>query len=229
MKSASRRPLAVIAGAPTVVGVELARCFARQGYDLVVASDGPLKPNALGVNVDAVNVDMAALSGVDALCAALHDRKVDVLVVDTRHGPGKPFLDQDFHEARQVIDTNLTATLFLIHKIGNRMRMAGSGRILITGPVAGFAPRAFQAVYNGTKAFINSFVWALRNELNDAGVTVTCLMDKMDAADVAGGFDAMVLGDSERAAPSSPAVKTRTTIPSHFARPVTGWPQSRPC
>ncbi len=52
----------------------------------------------------------------------------------------------------------------------------GEGRILVTGSIAGFTPGTFQAVYNGTKAFIDSFSWALRNELKDTGVSVTCLM-----------------------------------------------------
>ena len=77
---------------------------------------------------------------------------------------------------RHVIDTNLTGTLYLIQKVGRDMCTRGQGRILITGSVAGFMPGTFQAVYNGTKAFLNSFSWALRNELQDTGVTVTCLM-----------------------------------------------------
>jgi short-subunit dehydrogenase len=180
----------------------------------------------LGVNIEALQVDLATLTGVDALCSALHGRQVDVLVANTCHGPGKPFLDQDFQEARQVMETNLTATLFLIHKIGNQMRLAGSGRILIAGPMAGFAPRTFQAVYNGTKAFINSFVWALRNELQDAGVAVTCLMDKMDATDAASGFDAMLDGE-EHAASSKHGSKSRVRVPLHVARPPVGGPQGR--
>jgi short-subunit dehydrogenase len=98
------------------------------------------------------------------------------------------------------------------------MRAQGSGRILITGSIAGFMPGTFQAVYNGTKAFIDSFSYALRNELKDTGVTVTCLMPgatdtdffaradmldtdvatdhKSDPADVAkAGFDAMEKGE----------------------------------
>ena len=92
------------------------------------------------------------------------------------HGLGKGFLDQDFEEARHVIDTNITGTVYLIQRIGRDMRARGQGRILITGSIAGFMPGSFQAVYNGTKAFIDSFSFALRNELKDSGVTVTCLM-----------------------------------------------------
>src|SRR3954464_15463005 len=72
--------------------------------------------------------------------------------------------------------SHITGTLYLIQKVGRDMRARGQGRILITGSVAGFMPGTFQAVYNGTKAFLNSFSWALRNELKDTGVSVSCLM-----------------------------------------------------
>jgi uncharacterized protein len=100
------------------------------------------------------------------------------------------------------------------------MRSRGKGRILITGSIAGFMPGTYQAVYNGTKAFLDSFSFALRKELEDSGVTVTCLMPgatetdfferadmldtkvgqgrKDDPADVAKtGFDAMMRGDGD--------------------------------
>jgi short-subunit dehydrogenase len=64
----------------------------------------------------------------------------------------------------------------LVQQIGNQMRARGQGRILLTGSIAGFMPGSYQAVYNGTKAFINSFSFALREELKDSGVTVSCLM-----------------------------------------------------
>jgi short-subunit dehydrogenase len=105
-----------------------------------------------------------------------------------------------------------------VHKVARDMRLRSSGRILFTGSIAGFMPGSFQAVYNATKAFIDSFSYALRNELKDSGVTVTCLMpgatdtnffaradmldtkvgqgDKASPTDVAkAGFDAMQSGD----------------------------------
>ena len=111
------------------------------------------------------------------------------------------------------------------------MRARGQGRILITGSIAGFMPGTFQAVYNGTKAFIDSFSFALRAELKDSGVTVTCLMpgatetefferadmedtkvgqsEKDDPADVAKtGFDAMMRGDA-----NGPRMKNKYTRP----------------
>src|SRR5206468_10672363 len=82
----------------------------------------------------------------------------------------------DFGSIRAVIDTNITGTVYLIHKVGRAMRQRGTGRILITGSIAGFMPGTYQAVYNGTKAFLDSFSFALRAELKGSGVTVTCLM-----------------------------------------------------
>ena len=93
---------------------------------------------------------------------------IDLLARDT--------IDQDFTAARRVVGTNITGTLYLIQKIGRAMRERGAGRILITGSIAGFMPGTYQAVYNASKAFLDSFSFALRHELKDSGVTVTCLM-----------------------------------------------------
>jgi len=135
-------------------------------------------------------------------------------------GLGRAFLDQEFGRVRRVIDTNITGTVYLIHRIGNEMRQANSGRILITGSIAGFTPGSFQAVYNASKAFLDSFSFALREELRDTAVTVTCLMpgateteffkradmmdtkvgtsEKDDAAEVAeAGFQAMMAGEGD--------------------------------
>src|SRR5690606_38760854 len=122
-------------------------------------------------------------------------------------------------EAVHVVDTNVTGALRITHRIGREMRKRGEGRILFTGSIAGFIPGSFQAVYNGTKAFVDSFSYALREELEDTGVTVTCLMPgptetefferagledtkvgeskKADPADVARtGFEAMMRGEA---------------------------------
>jgi short-subunit dehydrogenase len=104
------------------------------------------------------------------------DRPVDALLANAGHGLGRGFLDQEFAEVQHVINTNITGTIDLIQRVARQMRQRGAGRILITGSIAGYMPGAFQAVYNGTKAFIDSFSYALRNELKDSGVTVTCLM-----------------------------------------------------
>jgi uncharacterized protein len=123
-----------------------------------------------------VQADLATIEGVDELYVQIKGRHVDALLANAGRGLGRAFLDQNFAAIRQVIDTNITGTVYLLHKVAGDMRFQGAGRILITGSVAGFVPGTFQAVYNGTKAFVDSFSLALRAELKDTGVTVTCLM-----------------------------------------------------
>jgi short-subunit dehydrogenase len=223
--SSNTRPLAIVTGASSGIGYELAKLCAGNGFDLVVAADTPIEGaaqefRALGAQVDALETDLATTEGVDKLYAAVKGRPVDALLANAGHGLGRAFLDQDFEDVRHVIDTNVTGTVYLIQKVGRDMRARGRGRILITGSIAGFMPGSFQAVYNGTKAFIDSFSFALRNELKDTEITVTCLMpgatdtefferadmldtkvgtqEKDDPAKVArDGFDAMMAGESD--------------------------------
>lgn len=176
------RPLAVITGASSGIGYELARCAAHDGYDLIVAADMPeiveaaQALRATGVNVEHLQVDLATLDGVDRLVALVAGRPVDALLANAGHGLGHAFLEQPVEDWRHVIDTNITGTIYLVQRLAPAMVERGRGRILFTGSIAGLMPGTFQAVYNGTKAFVDSFSFALRNELKDTGVTVTCLM-----------------------------------------------------
>src|SRR5215204_1204684 len=173
---------AIVTGASTGIGYELAIECAKNGFDLLIAADEPeIKQAAdalrtMEVKVDAVQADLATLEGVDQLYARVAGRPVDALLANAGRGLGKGFLDQNFDKVRRVVDTNVTGTIYLIQKVGRDMRARGKGRILITGSIAGFIPGSYQAVYNGTKAFLDSFSFALRSELKDSSVTVTCLM-----------------------------------------------------
>src|SRR5579883_2877530 len=222
----TNRQLAIVTGASTGIGFELAKLCAQNGFNLLIAADEPKIHQAatelqqLGVEVQAVEADLSTMEGVDRLYSAVAGRPVDALLANAGRGLGHAFLDQDFNDVRHVIDTNITGTIYLVQKIGREMRSRGTGRILFTGSIAGFIPGSFQAVYNGTKAFVNSFSAALRNELKDTEVTVTCLMpgateteffkradmmdtkvgteDKADAAKVANdGFEAMMKGQAD--------------------------------
>ena len=171
--------LAIITGASAGIGFELARQCSRHGYDLLIAADEPAindaaaMPRNEGATVDAVEAVLSGPEGVDTLVAAIKGRPVAALLANAGRGLGHGFLDQDPVAWRKVVDTNITGTLLLIQQVGQGMRTAGQGRILITGSIAGFMPGTYQAVYNGTKAFLDSFSFALRHELKDSGVTVT--------------------------------------------------------
>lgn len=220
------RPLSVVTGASTGIGLELARLCAEDGHDLILCADEPeLEAAAQELRtpdgaVEAVQADLGTEEGIARLLDAVGDRRIDNLLANAGVGLGDAFLDQDFDEIRRVIDLNVTGTTLLLHRVGRRMRSAGQGRILVTGSIAGMMPGSFQAVYNGTKAYLDSVSYALRNELKDSGVTVTCLMpgptetefferahmqdtpvgkddSKADPAKVArDGYQAMVRGES---------------------------------
>lgn len=176
------RPLAVVTGASSGIGYHLARCAVEHGYDLVVAADTPLDDavmdfKSLGAQrVDAIQTELASKAGIDQLCQALQGREVDALMANAGHGLGGAFLEQDFSAIQHVIDTNVTGTIYLIQQVARGMAARGQGHILVTGSIAGFQPGSFHAVYNGSKAFIDSFAQALRNEMQDTGVTVSLLM-----------------------------------------------------
>jgi short-subunit dehydrogenase len=221
----STNTLAVITGASTGIGLELARLCADQDFELVIAADEP-RINEAATELSqrtpctAVECDLSTLEGVDKLISAIEatGRPVEVLVANAGRGLGQAFLDQNLEESLKVCHTNIDGTLALIHEVARSMRSRRQGRILITGSIAGLMPGTFSAVYNGTKAFLDSFSVALNNELKDSGVSVTCLMpgateteffkragmtdtkvgtdEKASAADVAKtGFDALMKGE----------------------------------
>ncbi|HYI42668.1 MAG TPA: SDR family NAD(P)-dependent oxidoreductase [Sphingomicrobium sp.] len=219
----SQRKFAIVTGASSGIGLELAKLAAAEGYDLLVAADTPFVEagpalREFDVEVREIETDLATDQGVRQLLEAAGDRPVDVLIANAGHGLGHGFLDQSPDEWRHIIDTNITGTLLLIQPVVERMVERGEGKVLITGSIAGHMAGAFQAVYNGSKAFIDSFAAALGNEIKDSGVTITCLkpgateteffhraelddtkvgtMKKDDPADVAkSGWNAMLKGE----------------------------------
>ncbi len=216
---------AIVTGASSGIGLEIAKLAAKDGYDLLVAADTPFVDAAaglkdLGVEVRQVECDLSSQAGVDQLLDAAGSREIDVLVANAGVGTGGAFLDQQPRDWRHSLDTNVTGTLLLLQPVLKAMVARGKGRVLITGSIAGHIPGTFNAVYNGTKAFIDSFAAAIANELKDSGVTVTCLKPgatdteffaragmldtkvgqskKDDPADVAKtGWDAMLDGETE--------------------------------
>jgi len=174
--------LAIVTGASTGIGFELAHIAAKKGYDLLIVADEPLIDAAAGdlrqygTQVTAVEADLATFDGNDRLLAAADGRPIDLLLANAGRGLGRSFLDQEVRDWKHVIDTNVLGTTYLLHKVGRQMRERNAGRILITGSIAGLMPGSYQAVYNATKAYLDSFSYALREELRETDITVTVLM-----------------------------------------------------
>ena len=175
------RPLAIVTGASSGIGRELARLVAADGYDLLIAANEPeIEEAARDVKgagaVETVQCDLGTEHGVQELVDAVRGRAVAVLMANAGTGVGGLFLDQDFTQAKDVIDVNVTGTISLIHTIARGMRDRGAGRILITGSIVDDIPGPYNLIYNASKAFIESFGYGLRNELKDTNVSVTILM-----------------------------------------------------
>jgi uncharacterized protein len=209
------RPLAVVTGASSGIGLELAKLFAADDHDLIIAAedaelhDAKAGIEASGANVTAVQVDLARPGGVEELYARIRaaGRPVAALVLNAGVGRGGAFKDNPLEDELEIVDLNVRSTVHLAKHVVRDMVAAGSGRILFTSSIASTMPGPFQAVYNASKSFVQSLALALRNELKDTGVTVTTLMpgptetefferaemqdtkvgsgDKDDAADVA--------------------------------------------
>jgi short-subunit dehydrogenase len=222
------RPFAVVTGASSGIGYELAKQFAQHGYDVLIAAEDAGVAQAAtdlsrdgGSQVQPVRTDLATYDGVEALYAAIvaTGRPVDAVALNAGRGAGGDFARQtDLRDELNIIDVNITSTVHLTKRLLPDMVARGAGRVLFTSSIASTMPGSFQAVYNASKAFVQSFSEAIRNELKDTGVTVTALMpgptdtnffDRADMGDTrvgaAGkddpavvakqGFDAMMSGD----------------------------------
>jgi short-subunit dehydrogenase len=178
------KPLAVVTGGSSGIGYELAKQFAQNGFDLViVAEDAGIATagrdlQALGAQVDAVQVDLATYEGVEQLYARLRSagRPVDAVAINAGIGVGGPFAETDLDAELKLVDLNVRSSVHLAKRAVQDMVVRGKGRILFTSSIAATQPGPFEAVYAASKAFLLSLSEALRNELKDTDISVTALM-----------------------------------------------------
>jgi uncharacterized protein len=175
--------LALVTGASSGIGLELAKELANRGYDVVIASFGERLNDAAkdirgrGPQVTEVNADLATREGVDQLWEAVRSlgRPVDIACINAGVGVGGLFSDTALAEELNMVELNCVGTVQLAKLVVRQMKELNAGKILFTASIAGemVAPR--EAVYAATKAFVLSFAHSLRYELKDSGITVTAL------------------------------------------------------
>src|SRR4051794_1180876 len=182
MESNNRR-FAVVTGASKGIGHELARVFAKNGYDLLITADSEQIEDAgreldnLGVQVQTVQADLAKYEGVEKLWSAVEatGRPVDVIAINAGVGVGGKFIETDLEEELNLVQLNVTSTVHLAKLVVRQMASRGAGKILLTSSIAGTMPTPLEAVYGASKAFVLSLAKSLRYELDDIGITVTAL------------------------------------------------------
>ena len=180
---AASRPLALITGGSNGIGLELARQFANNGYDLLLAAedaghlaDASRELSSTGAIVNTHAADLSREDGVDGLYRSLAGRPVDALCVNAGVGLGGAFTDTDLRRELRMIDLNVRGAVQLTKLVSKDMVARGEGKILFTSSIAATMPDPFEAVYGSTKAFLRWFGASLREELKSSGVTVTVLM-----------------------------------------------------
>jgi short-subunit dehydrogenase len=178
------RPLALVTGASSGIGRELAKQFAQNGFDLIVAAENVELDDAveelrgMGATVAPVSVDLTKRDDVERLVAAVRGsgRRLDAAALNAGVGHGGAFVESDLDAELAIVELNCASTVHLAKRVVQEMADFGAGRILFTSSVASQAPEPFQAVYGASKAFVQSFAMALREELKDAGISVTALL-----------------------------------------------------
>ena len=184
MSESAARPLALVTGASSGIGRALAGQFAEHGFDLIVAAEDVELDDAVeelrsyGGAVAPVSVDLTLRADVERLVAAVRGavRPLDAAALNAGVGHGGRFVETDLEAELGIVELNCASTVHLAKRVVQDMVARGEGRILFTSSVASQAPEPFQAVYGASKAFVQSFAMALREELKDSGVTVTALL-----------------------------------------------------
>ncbi|MCV7029649.1 SDR family NAD(P)-dependent oxidoreductase [Mycobacterium sherrisii] len=176
--------LALVTGASSGIGFELAKQFAQNGYDVIVAADDdgihdvPGRLSEWDSVVQAVQVDLRTAGGVEHLYRSATDggRELAAAALNAGIGRGEMFLKSELEDDLSIIDLNVRSTVHLAKLVLRDMANRSRGKLLLTSSVAAMMPGSYQPVYNASKSFIQSFAQALHDELRDTPITVTALM-----------------------------------------------------
>lgn len=201
------QPFAVITGASTVIGLELAKQFGLNGYELLIVSGSDdifttqQKLEEMGIVVEAMKANLASYAGVENLYARIQKfgKPLDIIAINASVGSGGEFTETDLREEINLINLNIVSTIHLVKRILPDMRDREAGRILFTSVM----PSPYEAVYDASISFINSFAESIKNEMKNYDVKVTILTPESgteskfenDMPEVAKlGFEALMAG-----------------------------------
>ena len=185
MEHEEYRKLAIITGASSGIGFELARIFAKNNYDLVISSNSDKitdKAKILRqyeVEVTEVIADLATAKGVEKLFEKINslNRPLDVAVLNAGVGLGGEFAETTWEEELNMINLNVVNLVYLAKLVLKEMVKFNDGKILFTSSLAAEMPGPYYAVYAATKAFVQSFAEAIHYEMDDTdkNISITSL------------------------------------------------------
>jgi uncharacterized protein len=173
---------AVVTGASTGIGREIAKQLASAGFHLALAARSEAALNSLASQIQsefaveaiAIPTDLSLPNGTSPITQAMAQRKTGLLVNSAGFGTGGDFLDADLEQQEQMIDLNCRAVVTLCHHFGRRFAQQQRGGIVLLSSIVAFQGVARSANYAATKAYIQSFGEALREELAPSQVDVLC-------------------------------------------------------
>ncbi len=199
------RPLALVTGASHGIGAALARVFAEHGHDLIVAAEDAAigevaeRMRRHGGSAQAVQTDLSDPKGVEELDHAIVSagRPLAAAALNAGVGSGGSFVGSNLADELRLVDLNVRSTVHLAHRVLGPMVARGHGRVLVTSSIASTMPGSYQAVYNASKSFVQSFTEAVNDELRGTGVSLTSLMPGPTATDFfrrAGSLSESIMG-----------------------------------
>ena len=178
------RPLALVTGGSSGIGLELAKQFAEHGYDVAISGQSDRVHQSatdlrkLGVEAYPYQGDAGTYDGVEGFWQFIAGlgRPVAAAALNVGIGIGGAFVDTDLDAEFHLIAINITGTVHMAKRAVQHMVANGTGRILIVSSVSATTPTPYETVYGPSKAFGFSFAESLREELRDSGVSVTALL-----------------------------------------------------
>ena len=235
------RPFAIVTGASSGIGLELARQFAENGFDLLVVAEDPgildvaEELSDIAAQIIPLQADLAVRSGVEELWETFESigRPLEAIAINAGVGVGGRFVETDLEAELNMIDLNVTSSVILAKYAVREMVKHNKGRILITASVVSVMPAPYQVIYGATKSFLLSMSEGLRNELKDTDITVTALMPGATETNFfhRAGLDDTKVGVSEKDDPADVArdgfkamMDGKDSVISHSAKTVMqGW------
>lgn len=214
----SNQKFALVTGATSGIGLELAKLFAQDKYNLVIVArnEDELQQTAsglqtqYGVEVTTIAKDLFKRESPFEVYDEVKSRgiTVDVLVNDAGQGQYGEFIETDVNRELDIIQLNIAAYVVLTKCFLKDMVARNEGKILNVSSIGGEMPGPLQSVYHATKAFVTSFTEAVNNEIKDTNVTMTLLLPGVTDTDFfnkAEQEDAKMVKEGSKADPAKVA------------------------